>query len=302
MRVSSAGYLVKQGVTGVWKNRMMSFASFCIMLVSLMLVGISVLAGINISRIISGIEAQNEIFVVLKPEVTQSDIDKLYVEFKNISNVTDVTFYSKDQAWADMIADMTEQEREAMQYGNGDNPLPDTFRVKIADLEIMDITSSQLTTFDMVESIQSPESFATALISLRNVAALITSAVVIALMIICLVIISNTTRTSVHARRKEINIMKYVGATNSFIRIPFFIEGMLIGILAAIGALILTRFAYIELYNVITEQLQGLQMMGSKPLYSFSSISTYVTIAYIAAGTVIGALGTTISAGKYLKV
>ena len=302
MRVSSAGYLVKQGVTGVWKNRMMSFASFCIMLVSLMLVGISVLAGINISRIISGIEAQNEIFVVLKPEVTQSDIDKLYVEFKNISNVTDVTFYSKDQAWADMIADMTPQEREAMQYGNGDNPLPDTFRVKIADLEIMDITSSQLTTFDMVESIQSPESFATALISLRNVAALITSAVVIALMIICLVIISNTTRTSVHARRKEINIMKYVGATNSFIRIPFFIEGMLIGILAAIGALILTRFAYIELYNVITEQLQGLQMMGSKPLYAFSSISTYVTIAYIAAGTVIGALGTTISAGKYLKV
>ncbi len=302
MRVSSAGYLVKQGVTGVWKNRMMSFASFCIMLVSLMLVGISVLAGINISRIISGIEAQNEIFVVLKPEVTQSDIDKLYVEFKNISNVTDVTFYSKDQAWADMIADMTPQEREAMQYGNGDNPLPDTFRVKIADLEIMDITSSQLTTFDMVESIQSPESFATALISLRNVAALITSAVVIALMIICLVIISNTTRTSVHARRKEINIMKYVGATNSFIRIPFFIEGMLIGILAAIGALILTRFAYIELYNVITEQLQGLQMMGSKPLYSFGSISTYVTIAYLAAGTVIGALGTTISAGKYLKV
>lgn len=302
MRVSSAGYLVKQGVTGVWKNRMMSFASFCILLVSLMLVGISILAGINISRIISGIEAQNEIFVVLKPEVTQSDIDQLYVEFKNISNVTDVTFYSKDQAWADMIADMTEQEREAMQYGNGDNPLPDTFRVKIADLEIMDITSSQLTTFDMVESIQSPESFATALISLRNIAALITSAVVIALMIICLVIISNTTRTSVHARRKEINIMKYVGATNSFIRIPFFIEGMLIGILAAIGALILTRFAYIELYNVINEQLQGLQMMGSKPLYAFSSISTYVTIAYIAAGTIIGALGTTISAGKYLKV
>lgn len=302
MRISSAGYLVKQGVKGVWKNRMMSFASFCIMLVSLMLVGISVLAGLNISRIISGIEEKNEMVVILRAEVTQADIDKLYVDISNISNVGEVTFYSKNDAWADMLADMTEQEREFMEYGNGDVPLPDTFRVKINDLEIMDITSSQIKALDMVESIQSPETFADALISVRNIAALITSAVVFTLIVICMVIISNTTRTSVHTRRKEINIMKYVGATNSFIRIPFFIEGMLIGILAAVGALILTRFAYLELYKVINDQLNGLQMMGSKPIYPFSSISMYVTIAYLAAGTIIGALGTTISAGKYLKV
>ena len=302
MRISSAGYLVKQGVTGVWKNRMMSFASFCIMLVSLMLVGISVLAGLNISRIISGIEEKNEMVVILRAEVTQADIDKLYVDISNISNVGEVTFYSKNDAWADMLADMTEQEREFMEYGNGDVPLPDTFRVKINDLEIMDITSSQIKALNMVESIQSPETFADALISVRNIAALITSAVVFTLIVICMVIISNTTRTSVHTRRKEINIMKYVGATNSFIRIPFFIEGMLIGILAAVGALILTRFAYLELYKVINDQLNGLQMMGSKPIYPFSSISMYVTIAYLAAGTIIGALGTTISAGKYLKV
>ncbi len=302
MRISSAGYLVKQGVKGVWKNRMMSFASFCIMLVSLMLVGISVLAGLNISRIISGIEEKNEMVVILRAEVTQADIDKLYVDISNISNVGEVTFYSKNDAWADMLADMTEQEREFMEYGNGDVPLPDTFRVKINDLEIMDITSSQIKALNMVESIQSPETFADALISVRNIAALITSAVVFTLIVICMVIISNTTRTSVHTRRKEINIMKYVGATNSFIRIPFFIEGMLIGILAAVGALILTRFAYLELYKVINDQLNGLQMMGSKPIYPFSSISMYVTIAYLAAGTIIGALGTTISAGKYLKV
>ncbi len=301
MRISSAGYLVSQGVKSIWKNRMTSFASFCIMLVSLMLVGISVLAGININRIIMGIEENNEIMVVLEDDTTEAQIDQLYVDFKSLANVSEVTLYSRDEAWADMTADMTEEEREAMQYDNGDNPLPDVFKIKIEDLEIMDITTGQLSTFDKVDSVQSPDAYADALVSIRNIAALISFAVVFALIIVCLVIISNTTRTSVHSRRKEIYIMRYVGATNTFIRIPFFIEGMLLGILAAIGALILTRFAYMELYSVLNDRLPFIQSISSKSLYSFSSISGYVTIAYIAAGVVIGAIGTTISAGKYLK-
>lgn len=300
MRVSSAGYLVKQGVVGVWKNRMMSFASFCIMLVSLMLVGISVLAGINISRIVSGIEEKNEIIVVLRNEVTDAQIDQLYVDISGVSNVREVTFYSRDEAWENTMAGMTEEERKALEYDDGSNPFPDVFRVKVDNLKIMDITENQLATFEMVESIQSPTAFADALISMRNIGAIISSAVIFALIVICLVIISNTTRASVHSRRKEINIMKYVGATNTFIRVPFFIEGMLIGIVAAIGALLLTRFAYIELYNILYDQLTAFRSIGS--LYHFSSISNYVTVSYLVAGTLIGALGTTISTGKYLKV
>lgn len=302
MRVSSAGYLVKQGVVGVWKNRMMSFASFCIMLVSLMLVGISVLAGLNINRIISLIEEKNEIIVVLRGEVTQSEIDQLYVDLGGISNVREVNFYSRDEAWENTMQDMSEEVRRVMEYDDGSNPFPDVFRVKVNDLEIMDITESQIMALEKVESIQSPTVFADALVSIRNIGALVSSAVIFALIVICLVIISNTTRTSVHSRRKEINIMKYVGATNTFIRVPFFIEGMLIGILAAIGALILTRFAYMELYSVLFEKLTFLPSIGTSPLYSFGSISQYVILSYIAAGTLIGAIGTTISAGKYLKV
>ena len=302
MRVSSVGYLVKQGATSVWKNRMMSFASFCILLVSLMLVGFSVLAGINISSIVSGIEDKNEIVVILHDKISGEQIDSLYVKLKELSNVSDVSFYSKEEAWESIVEGMTEEEKNFMQYAENDNPLPDTYRVKVSDLTLMEITTSQIKTFAGVESVQSPTSFADALVSIRNIVTLISSTVVFALILVCLVIISNTTRTSVHARRKEINIMKYVGATNTFIRVPFFIEGMIIGIASAIGALVLTRFAYNELYVVFNDQLKLMNIIGSNSLYAFSEISFPVTVCYLAAGTLIGALGTTISTGKYLKV
>ncbi|MBP1573548.1 MAG: permease-like cell division protein FtsX [Oscillospiraceae bacterium] len=302
MRISSIGYLVKQGTTSVWKNRMMSFASFCILLVSLMLVGFSVLVGINISSIVSGIEDKNEIVVILHDDISQEQTDNLFVQIKELSNVSNVEFYSKEEAWKSIVEDMTEEEKSFMQYAENDNPLPDTYRVKVSDLELMDITTSQLKTFGGVESVQSPTEFASALVSIRNIVALVSSTVVFALVVVCLVIISNTTRASVHARRKEINIMKYVGATNTFIRVPFFIEGMLIGIISAVGALILTRFAYNELYTVLNDQLKLMNIIGTKSLYAFDSIALPVTVCYLAAGTLIGALGTTISTGKYLKV
>ena len=110
MRVSSVGYLVKQGATSVWKNRMMSFASFCILLVSLMLVGFSVLAGINISSIVSGIEDKNEIVVILHDKISDEQIDSLYVKLKELSNVSDVSFYSKEEAWESIVEGMTEEE------------------------------------------------------------------------------------------------------------------------------------------------------------------------------------------------
>ena len=127
-------------------------------------------------------------------------------------------------------------------------------------------------------------------------------AVIVALVVVCLIIISNTTRASVFARRKEINIMKYVGATNSFIRIPFFIEGMIVGLLAAAGALLLTKFAYEGIYNIFNDDFKLWSILGVQNLYSFKSLLLPVAVSYLIAGAVIGAVGTSISTGKHLKV
>ena len=166
----------------------------------------------------------------------------------------------------------------------------------------MSETTTQIETFENVESTKSPTAFADVLISIRRVVTVVSAAVIIALVIVCLIIISNTTRASVFARRKEINIMKYVGATNSFIRIPFFIEGMVVGILAAIVALFLTQFAYNGIFNILSDDFQLWSVLGIKSLYSFKDMFWYIAGAYVVAGALIGAIGTSISTGKHLKV
>lgn len=301
MKASSVKYLAGQGVKSIWKNRMMSFASFCIMMVSLLMVGMSVLLSINLTKIISGIEGKSEVVVQIKDNTDDKGIKQLEKDLKSVPNINEVEFYSKEDAWENMLEDMTEEEKSFFQYAD-DNPLPDTYKITIKDIKKMSETTTQVETFENVQSTKSPTAFADVLISLRRVVTLVSVAITLALVIVCLIIISNTTRSSVYARRKEINIMKYVGATNSFIRIPFFVEGMVVGILAAICALFLTRFAYDGIYSILNDDFQLLRVLGVKSLYSFKDMFWYIAGAYVLAGAFIGAVGTSISTGKHLKV
>ena len=302
MRISTCTDLVGQGIKGAWRNRMMSFASFCIMLVSLLLVGLTLLLAINLDRAIDAIERKNEIIVIIKDEVDDAAMQKLGDDIGKLSNVSSAVFFSRDQAWADMVEDMTPEEQELFHYADGKNPLPDTYRVQVKDIEQMANTTVQISAYECVESVQSPDEYADVLINIRNILTLVLVAIVAALTGVCLIIISNTTRASVFSRRKEINIMRYVGATNTFIRIPFFVEGMFIGVLAGVAAFFLTRFVYTGLYNVLTNDMNILSILGISSLYSFGDIQKLVAVAYLAAGAVIGAIGTTISTKKYCRV
>ena len=301
MKASSVRYLAGQGLKSIWRNRMMSFASFCIILVSLLMVGLSVLLSINLNRIIGGIEGKSEVIVQIKDNTDDAAQDELKKKLEDIPNVNEVEFYSKEEAWENMLEGMTDEEKDFFQYAD-DNPLPDTFRITVVDIKKMTETTTQIDTFDNVESTKSPTAFADVLISIRRLVTIISGAIVIALIIVCMIIISNTTRTSVFARRKEINIMKYVGANNSFIRIPFFVEGMIVGILAAATALLLTMFAYDGVYNILNDDFKLWNILGVKSLYSFKDMLWPVAGAYAVAGALIGAVGTSISIGKHLKV
>lgn len=279
----------------------MSFASFCIILVSLLMVGVSVLVTINLNRIISGIEEQSEASVIIKDDIGEQRRDELKNEIEKIGNVATVEFYSKDSAWENMKKDMSDEQQDLFRYAD-DNPLPDTFRLTVKDISLMGETSMQIEMLDDVDSVKSPTQFADVLVSIKNIMMIIMTAVIAALIVVCLIIISNTTRASVFARRKEINIMKYVGATNTFIRIPFFIEGMVVGIFAAGAALLLTKFAYEGVYNIFKNDMSLWSILGVDNLYPFAKMFVKVTVSYLIAGAFIGAIGTSISAGKHLKV
>ena len=299
MKFNSIKYLTGQGIKSVWKNKMMTFASFCIMLVSLLLVGLCILAAINLNKVISGIEGKNEVVVIVLDGTDEDGIKAVGESIENLSNISSVSFYSRDDAWKDMVADMTPEQQEVFKYAADDNPLPDTYRVTVSDIEKLADSTNQLTSIENVEKVLAPTEFADILLSIRNIFSVVAIALIIALAVVSLV---NTTRTSVYSRRKEINIMKYVGATNKFINIPFFIEGMLVGILAAVAAFFLTMFVYNGLTDIITENPQILNILGVRSLYKFKDIMWYVLGGYVLAGGVIGAIGTIISTRKYVRV
>ena len=301
MRFSSMRYLVGQGFKSIWKNRMMSFASFCIILVSLLMVGLSALASLNLSKIINGIEDKSEAIVVIKDGITEEEKTALTKEITLIPNVNELKFYSKEEAWKSMVEDMPKDEQDLFKYAD-DNPLPDTFKMTVVDIKKMSETTAQISSMKNVDSVKSPTSFTDMLISIQRVVTIISAAIIIALVLVCLIIISNTTRASVFTRRKEINIMKYVGATNTFIKIPFFIEGMIVGIIAAACALFLTQFAYEGVYKIFSTDFSLWAVLGMQNLYSFDNLFKIVAVSYAVAGALIGAIGTSISTGKHLKV
>lgn len=301
MKASGVRYLVNQGIENIWKNRMMAFASFCVLLASLLLVGISVLFYMNITSMIGGVEDKNEVIVYLDEDTTDSEISEFQGELQKLGNIQSITFYSREQAFEDLKKSMSDYEVLFDSLGD-DNPLIDGFRIKIQNIDYISDTITQIEQLDHVYSIQAPMDFVNLLTEIRKIVTLICSVLIIALLIICIVIISNTTKASVFARREEIQIMKYVGATNTFIRVPFFVEGLLTGLLAGAVALVITWFAYDSLVELLTGQADFLSVIGMGSIIPFKNVVGRVTLTYLGAGGLFGALGAIFSMRKHLNV
>ena len=301
MKASGVRYLVNQGIENIWKNRMMAFASFCVLLASLLLVGISVLFYMNITSMIGGVEDKNEVIVYLDEDTTDSEISEFQGELQKLGNIQSITFYSREQAFEDLKKSMSDYEVLFDSLGD-DNPLIDGFRIKIQNIDYISDTITQIEQLDHVYSIRAPMDFVNLLTEIRKIVTLICSVLIIALLIICIVIISNTTKASVFARREEIQIMKYVGATNTFIRVPFFVEGLLTGLLAGAVALVITWFVYDSLVELLTGQADFLSVIGMGSIIPFKNVVGRVTLTYLGAGGLFGALGAIFSMRKHLNV
>ena len=301
MKLSGIKYLTKQGIDNIWKNRMMAFASFCVLLVSLLLVGISILFYVNLNSIIGGIENKNEVIVFLDQNITQEETEDVQAKLEQIDNINDISFYSKDEAFDSMKDSMAEYADVFDSLGD-DNPLPDSFRIKIKDINLTSETVTLINELDHVSSIRAPYDFVNILTEMRKIISWVAMAIIIALVIVSMVIISNTTKASVFARRNEISIMKYVGATDAFIRVPFFVEGMITGIVAGIGATVITWLGYDAVVDLLTKEVNVLNIIGMGSIIPFNNIIFKVAGAYIVAGAFIGALGSALSTRKYLNV
>lgn len=300
MRTSNVTYLVKKGISSIWKNFLMSFASFCILMVSLLLVSCAVLLMMNVNKIMSNIEDTNEITIYLKEDISDKQVEHIKSVLEKNQDITDVKYYSKEQALDDFRDNMAEYS-ELLDYLDK-NPMPETFLVRVKDLSKIRHVVNTVNDIDGVEQTKAPYDFASVLVQIRNTFTLIGGAVLIALVVVSIVIVSNSIRTSVFARRNEISIMRYVGATSGFIKAPFFVEGMFIGILAGAAAWGLTWLIYDSVFALFSADLTVWQMFGFYGLTPFGDIMWYVLAVNCAAGALLGAVGTVFSTGKYLKV
>ena len=300
MRTSNVTYLVKKGISSIWKNFLMSFASFCILMVSLLLVSCAVLLMMNVNKTMSNIEDTNEITIYLKEDISDKQVEHIKSVLEKNQDITDVKYYSKEQALDDFRDNMAEYS-ELLDYLDK-NPMPETFLVRVKDLSKIRHVVNTVNDIEGVEQTKAPYDFASVLIQIRNTFTLIGGAVLVALVVVSIVIVSNSIRTSVFARRNEISIMRYVGATSGFIKAPFFVEGMFIGILAGAAAWGLTWLIYDSVFALFSADLTVWQMFGFYGLTPFGDIMWYVLAVNCAAGALLGAVGTVFSTGKYLKV
>ncbi len=300
MRTSNVSYLIKKGVSSVWKNFIMSFASFSILLVSLLQVSVTVLIYMNVNIVMQNIEDTNEITIYVKDGVSDAQREKISSLLNSNNNLADVKYISKEQGLENFKENMGEYS-ELLSYLD-ENPIPETFLARVKDLSSIKLTVNAISSIDGVEQVKAPYDFAGALINIKNTFTIIIAAILITLVVVSIIVVSNTIRTSVFSRRNEISIMKYVGATDSFIKLPFFVEGTFIGILSGAAAWGLTWFIYDSVFSLFTDNLSLWEMFGFFDLIPFSSISPFVLLINCAAGAFLGAVGTVISTGKYLKV
>lgn len=225
------GYLAKEGFKNVWNNRIMSIASVCVLISCLVLTGAAALFSMNVDNVVESVGKSNETSVYIKDGYSQLEAVYVGKEIEKLDNVESATFLSKEDAIKQYKSTLGDDLFAEMQ---GRNKLPDSFIVVMKDLSKYDDTVAQIKKIDGVDSISNHRELAKKLTDISNLVNMICIAVVCALTIISIFIIANTIRATMYSRRFEISIMKSVGATNSFVRWPFLIEGMIIGLISAI--------------------------------------------------------------------
>ena len=301
MKYSVLGYFIGEGFSNVFKNKKSTGASLMIMCATMIIFGIFLILGENINHFVDQVESEQGIQVFVKNEATQEQIDQLGEDIRKIDGVSTVDFVSKDEALEQMKERFGERQDLLDGYEGENNIFTASYVVTLTDLTKSQEVQDQINTYtDVVKKIQSKDEVVTTLINLANGIKIVTGVILALLIIISIFIIANTIKLTVHARRKEISIMKYVGATNSFIRWPFIVEGMIIGVLASIISIVLVGGAY----TFIADKLVSSEFMQliNMSLISFGDMFNSIIFVYMLLGIGIGVLGSMISMRKYLKV
>ena len=300
---NSFGYLVKEGLRNIRANRQMSVASIGVLIACMVLIGGALMLSFNINSLMGYVESFNEVVVWIDDDLGSAGTEMLKQEIAALPNITSNQYISKEDALKELGETLGSQSfLDGFEQYADENPLPDSFRLKVDSLENLPETVKKLETLSGVESVESSNEVATTLMGIKTAIHVAGLTIVAILMVVSIIIIANTVRVTIFNRRREINIMKYVGATNAFIRFPFLVEGMVIGLISALIAFGLLWVGTHFLYQWVGQSASGWLQLAYQSLIPFGSIAPQMLLGFAGAGVLFGMVGSFIFVGKYLKV
>lgn len=294
-----------EGIRGMFKNGLMSIASIFVVTACIFIFGIFLMITFNINHITSTMADNYQIDVYVEKPISSdgASYDEIKAQVKEeimqIDNIdtSNITLNKGSEIFESYKEGLSEKELKSMERYPEDF-IPDAFNVRMKDITKVDETYKALSAIKNVESVENSNDIVKIISGIEDVVKTFSVWIIVIFAIISLFIISNTIKLTVHNRRREINIMKYVGATDSYIKGPFIMEGILVGIVSAVVAFFISQWSYLGLMS----SLDVTSFMQTSDLLSFSDMWVDLMAAYLILGCLIGAFGSSISVRRYLKV
>lgn len=288
-------YLTSEGIKNIGINRLMSVASIAVLMSCLVMIGAAVLIYLNVDTLLQNIEDQNIIMVFVDVGADEDTVKSVESQIEKMDNIQSCEFVSKAEAYNKVLESLG--KNASLLSDSDDSFLPDGFRLTVKDMEQFAATVSQLQSIEHVLNVQQNTDLASKLSRVRRAVSYISVCIIVLLFAVSLFIIANTVRITMFSRKLEISIMKAVGATNWFIRWPFLVEGITIGLISAVlgfGVLYL-------IYFLASDSLLAIFGLLGNSLVDFWEYAVYIAVGFVVVSIVTGGIGSVFSIGRYLK-
>ena len=292
--MSRLGYLFGEGFRGIFKHGFMSFATVTIIIACLIIMGTISLLSINIDALIGDLEDQNEIVAFVDENVDDIQAAALQQVIRDTDNVSSAEFVSREEAMDNFMGNYD----EALMEGVDATVFRHRYVIQLDDIAEMAETKQNLESIPGIAKVNAHLDYADSFIKIRNIITVVSLVLIVVLVFVSFFIMSNTIKLATFSRREEIGIMKMVGASNSFIRTPFVIEGLVLGVLGSLLAFVIQW----ALYNTICSRVMNAFAVSFLHVVPFTSVRAYVLAGFLAIGVIVGTFGGINAIRNYLKV
>lgn len=292
--ISKTGYLIREGFRGIFTHKFMSFATVAVIVACLIIMGSLGVVSVNISSLIHNLEQENEVVAFVEENLSDEEARGLEASFSGIDNIASVEYVTKETAMDNFMKDYD----SVLMEGIDSSVFRNRYVVHLNDISKMLETRDALAAIPGIAKVNAHIDYANGFITVRNIVTVISLVLVAVLVLVSFFIMSNTIKLATFSRQDEIAIMRMVGATNGFIRLPFVVEGLVLGILGALIAF----FAEWGLYELVTGKVMETIAGTFVRVVPFSELAVPVLLVFLAIGVVIGGFGGVNAIRNYLKV